>query len=250
MMHLKRFGVLLLLMSLAVPVVQATPVAAELLLLVDVSGSINNSEFLLQRTGYANAFLDAAVQTLIADTPGGIAASLVYWSGAGQQSVAVGWTLLTDGSSADAFSTAIAAAGRPFNGNTAVQSALNYGGPLFANDFEGSRLIIDISGDGADNNSPGGLLPTGGRDNALGAGVTTINGLVIGGSAAVANYYTNNVIGGVNAQLFTASSFADFDRALVEKITFEVSEIPEPSVLLMLGSGLVGLSLLGRRFRR
>lgn len=102
---------------------RAVTVNTELLLLVDVSGSIDDNEFALQRTGYANAFLDPAVQALIAANPGGIAASLVYWSSSNQQQIAVGWTHLVDAADATAFANAINAAARPYNGLTAVQSA-------------------------------------------------------------------------------------------------------------------------------
>jgi hypothetical protein len=201
----------------------AISVNTELLLLVDVSGSIDASEFNMQKTGYANAFQNPAVQGYIAINPGGIAVSLVYWSSRTQQAQAVGWTHLTDAASANAFATAISNTTRPYNNNTAVQAALNYGWPLFANNgFEGNNLFIDISGDGVDNNS----LPTsfrlgGGRDAALANGVTTINGIVIGGSTAVANYYNDYVIGG-GGVLFTAATFNDFGTAILQKIYYEV----------------------------
>jgi hypothetical protein len=249
MTHLKHVGLMLVLAALYVPVATATPVNVELLMLVDVSGSIDNSEFNLQRTGYANAFFDPAVQTLIANNPGGVAASLVYWSGRNQQQVVVGWTHLFDAASAIAFGNAIAAAARPYFGLTAVQSALAYGAPLFAdNGFEGNKLIVDISGDGSDNNSPAGLLPTGGRDAALAVGAV-INGLVIGTAGGpVWNYYSANVIGG-GGLLYQADDFGDFNSAIRQKIFYEVGGIPEPTTWLLIGSGVIALAWFRRKAR-
>jgi hypothetical protein len=229
----------------------AVTVNTELLLLVDVSGSIDTSEFNLQRTGYANAFLDPAVQALIAANPGGIAASLVYWSSSNQQQIAVGWTHLVDAASATAFANSISTATRPYNDLTAVQSALNFGYQQFINNgYEGNKLIIDISGDGVDNDSPAGLLPTGGRSAALLAGVTTINGLVIGPvGGSVYNYYQSNVIGGTNPMLFSATNFSVFDTAIREKIFAEVGGVPEPGTYAMLGFGLLALGF-ARRYRK
>lgn len=226
------FAFITVAMLLAIRPAFAVPVNTELLLLVDVSGSIDNTEFNLQRTGYVNAFQNAAVQNLIAVNPGGIAVSFVYWSNFNQQTQAVGWTHLTNAATANAFATAIGSAARPYNNNTAVQSALNYGGSLFANNgFEGIQLIIDISGDGVDNNSPGGtpFRQGGGRANALAAGVDTINGLVIGGDGAVTDYYNDYVLGGAGI-LFAASTFADFGTAVQQKISYEVGGCVEDCV--------------------
>jgi hypothetical protein len=227
--------------------VSATPVNIELLLLVDVSGSVDASEFATQRGGYVAAFQDPAVQALIEGNPGGIAAAFGYWSGASQQQLAVGWTHLENAADAIAFANAINATTRPYSGLTAVQSALAWGVPLFNNNgFEGNKLIIDISGDGVDNNSPAGLLPTGGRDAASMAGII-VNGLPIGGNA-ITNYYTNNVITGAGSFVLPVNGFADFETAVSRKIFVELGgEIPEPSTYAMIGVGLAALGFIRRR---
>ena len=227
----------------------AATVTTELLLLVDVSGSISTAQFNLQRTGYANAFANPTIQGLIASNTGGVAVRLVYWSGSAQQGGGVAWTQLQNAADANAFSLLIGASTRPYSGSTAVQDALEFGRGLFVNNgFEGARKIIDISGDGADNNSV--LLAGVGRNNALADGIV-INGLVIGGNASVLNYYTNNVIGGPGSFVATAETFDDVGATLERKIFRELGgDIPEPSTYLMLGSGFLALGIAKARKRK
>src|SRR4030095_10477975 len=126
----------------------AVPVGLELVLLIDVSGSVSAGEYNLQKQGYVDAFKRAAVQNAILGSGGGaIAVTYVEWSGNTQQSIEVGWTLINSVATADAFGDAIGAATRNFSGNTAIQAAMSFGGGLFANNgFEGARLVMDVSG--------------------------------------------------------------------------------------------------------
>ena len=86
------------------PAVHAVPVGTELLLLADVSGSLNSTDFALQRDGYANAFRDDAVISAI-EAAGGIAVALVYWSDS--SSIAVNWTHVFDAATSFAFASAV-----------------------------------------------------------------------------------------------------------------------------------------------
>jgi hypothetical protein len=226
----------------------ATPidVSLELVLLVDVSGSVDAGEFNLQRTGYVDAFNDVATQFGSTTPPAPFAVTLIYWSGSAQQQQAVPWTLIEDAASANAFAAAVGSAGRPFSGQTAPGNAINFAtSSILGNNYDGDRLVIDVSGDGAANT--GASTPTAAA-TAYAHGIT-INGLVILGEPGVQTWYQNNIVTPGHGFLEVANSFDDFGAAIDQKISYEVNPpaIPEPGTLTLLGSALLGLAGFRRR---
>jgi hypothetical protein len=223
-----------------------TNVGVELALLVDVSGSISASDFNLQRQGYVNAFQSAAVQAAVTNSQtGGIAATLIYWAGAGQQQQAVGWTLINDAASANSFAATIAGAVRPFDGDTAPGSAIAFATPLFgSNTFDGLRQVIDVSGDGARNS---GMPASTARNAALAAGIDQVNGVVILGEAGVQSFYENNIKGGAGSFIVVANDFGAFAQAIQGKLVAEINGVPEPSSMILMITLIGGLGFASRR---
>jgi hypothetical protein len=257
----------LLVLGMSATQAVAKNVDLELSLVVDVSGSVDDTDFALQKTGYANAFRDSAIISGIMNggTYHSIAVNLVYFSDGATQSI--GWTEINSSATANAFADAIAAAARPYSGGTGVVNALNYAFPLFTNNgFEGDRLVIDVSGDGSEGNACNFSATTcaalqAARDAALLAGITTINGLAIydrtfygaigfGGDIEAIPYLQNNVIGGTGAFAIAANDFSAFDSAVRDKLSREIIGTPEPLTMLLLGLGLAGLAGLRRRFEK
>jgi hypothetical protein len=198
-----------------------------LVLAVDDSGSVDDARWRLQLEGYAAAFrrpeFAAAVR---AGRLGRIAVTLVEWSGSARQSQTVGWTVIDGAETAREFARMVAAP-RPRSRPdwTSVSGAIDRAvGLLDASGYRAARRVIDVSGDGANND---GRAAAAARDDAVAAGIT-INGLpILGGETAVEAHYRDNVIGGDGAFLIVARDERSFAKAVLDKLLTEVAGKPE-----------------------
>lgn len=207
-------------------------VDVELQMLIDISGSVNSSEYELQMNGYKAAFESSNVQDAIVNgTNGRIAVQLIMWSGSSQQEIMIDWTLIDSPETSNAFAATIDTLARPFSGMTAIGDALNYGYTQFANnDIQGLSQVIDVSGDGTNNS---GTSPESARDNALNAGIDKINGIVITSRQKVIDEYANSVVAGDNAFLLVSATFEDFKSAIETKVEYEIQGVAPPSNVLV-----------------
>jgi hypothetical protein len=205
----------------------------EVILAADVSRSIDDAEFDLQRKGYAAALTDPRVLAAIRGRSGAaIGVCFIEWSGDEDQQVVVDWSEIRDEEDAGSVAAAILAAPRSFMGRTSISAAIDFAVAHFATSkWQASRRIIDISGDGTNNS---GRPVTEARDQAIARGVT-INGLAIindkpnlGYSAhtqppgGLPLYYRQNVIGGPNAFLLVVQDFNSFANAMANKLAKEI----------------------------
>src|SRR5262249_32310754 len=194
-----------------------------LVLAVDVSGSVNQTRFELQRDGYVAAFRNARVLETIRSGPNrAIAATMVQWTGPALQVHVVPWMRIGDFATAEAFAAAVAAAPRQlFGGGTSISGAIDYAVTLFGESpFRGSRRTIDISGDGSNNR---GRLVTLARDEAVAADIR-INGLpILALEPDLDGYYERNVIGGPGAFVVAAKDYQAFADAILKKLITEIA---------------------------
>jgi hypothetical protein len=218
----------------------AEEVDLELVLAVDVSRSIDDDEFSLQRQGYAEAFTHPSVIQAIQSNPHRrIAVTFIEWAGADFQKVVVPWTVVSDPESGALFAEAIQREPRAFWGWTSISGAIDYSMRVFANSpHTSTRRVIDISGDGVNNS---GRNSADARDEAVAAGVT-INGLVIMNDRptpgffqmpqpALDDFYRTQVIGGPGAFVIAIDDFSTFAYAIVNKLVKEIAGDPRPTNL-------------------
>ncbi len=205
-----------------------------LVLVSDVSRSVDDSEFQMQKQGYAAAFNDPRVLAAIRNGGvGAIAVCYVEFAGAFEVQTVLEWQVIRNAATARAFTDQITAAPRSFWGRTSISAGIDRAMQMLAESgYETGRRVIDVAGDGTNN---AGRDVTAARDDALAAGVT-INGLAIINEHPVSytfahvqppgglpEWYRQNVIGGPGAFAIEVREFADFGDAMTRKLINEIA---------------------------
>jgi hypothetical protein len=201
----------------------------ELVIAVDVSYSMDIDELVVQREGYAQAIVSTEfLQALKAGPNGRLAVTYFEWSASGDQKIIMPWRLIDGPESADAVAAAIMQTPVRQGTRTSISGAIKFALPLFdENPYRGLRRVVDISGDGA--NNEGGPV-TDARDAALEKGVT-INGLPImmKPNSSMMDiddldlYYEDCVIGGPGSFVVAVKDRAKFKQAIRTKLALEVA---------------------------
>ncbi|MGQ9367199.1 DUF1194 domain-containing protein [Azospirillum sp. A39] len=197
------------------------PPALELVLAVDGSASITSGALEFQLRGHAAALRDPSVIDAVAAS-GGIAVTLVAFSGPRSLKVLVPWTVVRDGAAAEAFAARVLAAPRGFKADsTALGSAIDEAAALFAdNGIEAPRRTIDIVSNGFCN---AGGDPAAARDRAAAQGITVNALAILDEFPWLEDYYRENVIGGPSAFVHTAMDRETFVEALRRKLVMEIA---------------------------
>ncbi|MEO0546774.1 MAG: DUF1194 domain-containing protein [Pseudomonadota bacterium] len=205
-------------------------VDVQLLLAVDVSRSMSARELEIQRRGYAEALVSEQVLRAIrSGLLGRVALAYVEWAGPRSQRIIVDWTLVSTPADAQAFASKISANFNPAMRRTSISGALRYGTAFFQdNGFTSNRRVIDISGDGPNNQ---GFPVLQARQKALDEGFV-INGLPLmtreglGARFAIDNlddYYRDCVIGGPGSFVIPVLEWTQFPEAVRQKLVLELA---------------------------
>ncbi|AOO84209.1 DUF1194 domain-containing protein [Bosea vaviloviae] len=224
------------------PVPQATVPAEEvdvaLVLALDVSYSMDIDELALQRNGYIEAFRSKELHNAIAKGAiGKIAVTYFEWAGGDFQHIVKSWTIIDTPQSALAFAEELGEAPTRRGRRTSISGAIDLGMALLEkSNVTAMRRVIDISGDGANND---GRPVAAARDAAAAKGVN-INGLPIMLKQAsyfdIDNldvYYKDCVITGIGAFVIPIRERHQFVDATRTKLVREIAEMPRDGEALV-----------------
>jgi hypothetical protein len=240
MRSLLVLGGLFLLAILPASPARAQNVDVALAMVSDVSRSIDDTEFAMEKTGTSVAFADPRVLAAIhGGAVGSIAVTYIEFAGANEVRTVVGWTVIHDEASARSFTDAVSGAPRSFWGRTAISSGIEAAMQALASSgLTAQRKVIDVAGDGTNN---AGREVGQSRDDAVAAGIT-INGLAIINEHPVNwsfshvqppggldNYYRDSVTGGPSSFVLAIHDFHDFGEALTRKLVNEIADLGNPA---------------------
>jgi hypothetical protein len=217
----------------------APQVDVELILATDISYSMDMDELAVQREGYAEAIVSKEfLQALKSGPTGKIAITYFEWAASSDQKIIIPWRVIDGPESAGAVSDEIRKTPIRRASRTSISGAIYFAMPLFEeNPYKGLRRVLDISGDGPNNNGAP-IIPA--RDEALSKGIV-INGLPIMvkepsySTMDIDNldwYYEDCVIGGPGSFVVPIKDREKFKEAIRTKLLQEVADrTPAPRVV-------------------
>jgi hypothetical protein len=232
-----------------------TPVSAkeavdlELVMATDASWSIDEAEAQLQRRGIADAFRsEEIVRAIRSGLLRRIAVAYLDYSSNDYNKIVIGWRVIHDRASAGQFADDLLRAPLSSGRHTSISDAVQLAAYMIEdNDIDGTRRVIDVSGDGPNN---WGWYVDDARDAVVSRRIT-INGLPIMNPADAFNsryyladldlYYRGCVIGGPGAFYIVANDFKDYARAVRRKLVLEIAgavpnETDEPRATVLRAS--------------
>lgn len=214
--------------------VQAAPVDVELVLAVDVSRSMDDEEFAVQRAGYVEALRHPDfIAAVRAGLNGRIALTYFEWAGSVREETLVPWQVIDSADSAAAFAARLEARQVSTHRGTSISTALSYAADLFDdNGFDAWRRVIDVSGDGPNNT---GTPVRDARDDAVSRGIV-VNGLPIlirpsRTFRELDRYYAECVTGGPGSFVLPIRQVSEFATAIRRKLILEISGTPLAPVI-------------------
>lgn len=209
---------------------QQARVGVAIVLAVDTSASVDTHEFRLQMRGLAWALQQPEVISAIERNPhGAVGLSVVQWSSFEEQAVTQDWTVVRSLADASSFAAGIQRTPRLFGfRGTAIADVIDFARRHLAElPFRADRRVIDISGDGKNNQPP---LLRHARERAVTAGIT-VNGLpIISTDPSIHLYYQDAVIAGPGSFIEVAENFESFGEAMKRKLLREIRGDPMVSM--------------------
>ena len=209
------------------------PCRLALVLAMDISSSVDPLEDALQRGGLAQALrAPEVVEAILSQPDRPVALAMFEWSGRVQQDMVLPWVMLRDAATIGAVADRIAFSRRSYaEFSTAIGHAIEYAHELFRQGPACDARVLDISGDGVNND---GFGPTAAYD-AFDFSQITVNALVIevqeagtdhgiteGADTGLADYFRQIVIRGPGSFVEVAAGFEDFERAMRRKLLREL----------------------------
>ncbi|WP_235860492.1 DUF1194 domain-containing protein [Roseibium suaedae] len=231
--------VLLLLLSVSARAQQADGLRVDvaLVLAVDVSRSMSPEELEIQRQGYAAAIASPqVVQAISYGAYGRIAITFFEWAGMAHVRELIGWTVIETEADAQAVAARLLENRGASASRTSISGAILHGTELLKSvPYASDRLVIDISGDGPNND---GMMVTLARDAAVENGIA-INGLPLmttGGFYSGFSiddldvYYRNCVVGGPASFVIPVNDWKQFPEAVRRKLVLEIGGLTPEKV--------------------